>query len=159
MPTIIHVSTKFFMEACLCELFGSLTALSQYVHLPLGDFILTFDSVSHTDFGRVYNLALGDSSGHRRRDLKWGSEMRMDQENVEEGFCIYSLLLEYQHRDLATWLARPFTVPNSSTTHRSGRFRGIMIDRNHRFSSFLRPESNHACDGCSAILERDGKPG
>ncbi|KAG9052736.1 hypothetical protein FS842_009330 [Serendipita sp. 407] len=135
VPSIIHVSTKFFVDTTVCELFANMMMMAC----------------------RIYNLALGDHNEERRNKLDWKPDMKMDREHVSEGFYIHALLLDYARRGEDAWRECPLTLPHSDTSNRDGRFRDALTDHNHRFSGYLRPDYNHVCDGCAAVVERDGQ--
>jgi len=103
-------------------------------------------------------MALGDLSGNQKKALNWKPTMQMDHENAAEGFYIHALLLDYKRRGASAWAEKPLSLPNSDTTHRDGRLHDALVDRSHEYSGYLRPGYFHACDGCTAVVERDGKP-
>lgn len=134
LPRIIQLSTHFFMTSSLCELFANMMMMAW---------------VPATNCARIYNLALGQRDEQLQNMLGWEADMHMNMENVWNGFFIHSFLLDAQSLGLDALRHIPFTLPHMGANHRSNHLDEMLKNRNDRFSGYLRPHYNHACDDCA----------
>jgi hypothetical protein len=81
-------------------------------------------------------------------------------ENVWNAFFLYSLILEaHRQGDLGRY-EMPLSLPHRDANHRVDRYEDMLKDRNHLYSSYCRPDYNHACDGCAhLVLRKNGQTG
>lgn len=83
----------------------------------------------------------------------------LDPDHIQDAFIIHTLLLDAIRRGPEIRQDNPITAPHEETVQKD-RYIHLMKDYSHRNSSFLRPESNHACNGCAEeVVRADGSRG
>ncbi|KAG8850470.1 hypothetical protein FRB91_009052 [Serendipita sp. 411] len=126
IPNFIEASKHYYMETALCELFANMMMMAW---------------TSATNCARIYNLGIDAFAGQSRPQSDRATNLLMDGTNVWDSFFIHALICDAIRRK------RPLSLPHSDTTH-SSRFNDALRERNEHFSSFDRPNWNHACDDC-----------
>jgi hypothetical protein len=101
---------------------------------------------------------LGNTSGQEEVMALRRIGKSMEPEHVSDGFIIHALIIDLMERGRIIQRDEPLSFPHKSV-HQIDRFKEVIQDRNNRFSSYLRPEYNHACDLCTKLIEASDKKG
>ncbi|KAL1937523.1 hypothetical protein VTO73DRAFT_13109 [Trametes versicolor] len=144
-PSVIQVSTHFFVEAAVLELFGN---------------GMMFGWLSASNCARIYNSSLarcnasaqnnpqayGRATGSRLSKADWPYALEMHGDLAMNGFLLYSLLLDKAEH--GTCLELPHDCP----TQRD-RLAVVLAERNKVMEGIGQEEWTHACDLCFKVKE------
>ncbi|KAI0350653.1 hypothetical protein OH77DRAFT_1572366 [Trametes cingulata] len=144
-PTVLQVSTHFFIEAAVLELFGN---------------GMMFGWLSANNCARLYNAALARVDAHIHNNplaygtsacypafkQEWPYSLELQAEEAMNGFFLYSLLLDRaEHKS-------HLVLSHNSTTQKD-RLAEALRNRNEAMEGIGQEEWAHACDLCFVIKE------
>ncbi|KAH6894811.1 hypothetical protein BKA70DRAFT_1375758 [Coprinopsis sp. MPI-PUGE-AT-0042] len=152
VPDVLQVAEHFFVDVTLLELFAN------------GKM---FGWLSSLNCARIHNYSLLQPKGYMYNNRLaftdyilpltvaetyegWQTALKLWEEDILNGFFLYSLLLDHSERD--TCLLLKHQVPS----HRE-RLQDELQRRNDRMEGTGQEEYFHACDLCFKVLEQDGE--
>ncbi|KAH6907643.1 hypothetical protein BKA70DRAFT_1104746 [Coprinopsis sp. MPI-PUGE-AT-0042] len=152
VPDVLQVAEHFFVDVTLLELFAN------------GKM---FGWLSSLNCARIYNYSLLQPKGYMYNNRLafadyvlpptvaetydgWQTALKLREEDVLNGFFLYSLLLDHSERD--TCLLLKHQIPS----HRE-RLQDELQRRNDRMEGTGQEEYFHACNLCFKVLEQDGE--
>lgn len=168
---MIQVSTHFFIEASVLELFGNAMMFGWYVLIQV--LVKTCSSVhfdarlSANNCARVYNSSLsavdacmqnniaayGGGKMAPQRKWEWPYALELQAEEAMNGFFLYSLLLDRAEH-------QSHLVLSHDAASQKDRLAEAMRLRNEAMEGVGQEEWAHACDLCFIVKEdADGQPG
>ncbi|KAH6901186.1 hypothetical protein BKA70DRAFT_1114809, partial [Coprinopsis sp. MPI-PUGE-AT-0042] len=152
VPEVIQVAQHFFFEARLLEFFANGKVFGWLSSLNCAR--IYNQSLAHTDAYR-YNNRLA-FAGHQlppsnaEQYHMWPTSLKIREEDVLNGFFLYSLLLDHAERNVCLLLS-------DDASSQRDRLQGALEKRNKRMQAHGQEQYFHACDLCFRTFERDGQ--
>ncbi|KAI6012337.1 hypothetical protein EDC04DRAFT_2956638, partial [Pisolithus marmoratus] len=152
VPSTIQVATHFFIDTLLLELFANAKVFGWQV---------TMHQLSSMNCTCIYNVALAHpnayilnnrlafaiAQGTEDVGKSWPCSLQMQDEDVLNGFFIYSLLLDKAEKQ------SQLVLIHDSLQHT--RIDAALIVRNKEMEGIGQEAYPHACDKCFAILNNE----
>ncbi|TFK91005.1 hypothetical protein K466DRAFT_573933 [Polyporus arcularius HHB13444] len=145
-PTVVQVSTHFFVESGVLELFGC---------------AMVFGWLSANNCARLYNVALAISNPEVHNNplaygvtpflplykSTWPYSFEMSGDTAMNGFLLYSLLLDKAEHN------SHLTLPHDCPTQKD-RLMEALVVRNKAMEGIGQEEWAHACDLCFKVQQK-----